>query len=135
MESWFHNIWFRRIWPLVLIGLLWYGWSYYRKHQAEQEVQRENRIALATAQLWVASALLRHQPDEYLYYRDSLLNVNRLSEREIDRFIARFREDGVDLSTFSEKVKRLVDSLVRDRDSSRTLMIDSMIYEDTVSRQ
>jgi hypothetical protein len=132
MESWFHNIWFRRLWPVVLIGLLWYGWSYYRKHQAVQEVQREDKIALTTAQLWVASALMRHQPDVYTAFRDSLMNVNRLSDEEIDRFLARYRGEDVQLSDFSEKVKHLVDSLVRQSDSSRSMMIDSMIYEDTV---
>ena len=134
MESWFHNIWFRRLWPIVLIGLLWTGWSYYSEQQAIQEVQLEDEIAMATAQLWVKSALWRHQPDIYTAYRDSLLEAKQLSDQKIDRFFEHYRGDDIELSAFAVKVNRLVDSLVKTIDSSRSMMIDSMIYEDTVSR-
>ena len=135
MESWFHNIWFRRLWPIVLIGLLWFGSSYYDKQQARREVQLEDEIALTTAQLWVSSALLRHQPERYMAYRDSLLEAQQLTERKLDQFLERYRGEDTDLSAFSEKVKRLVDSLVKEVDPSRRMMIDSMIYDDTVSRR
>ena len=113
MESWFHNIWFRRTWPLVLIAALIFGYNYYSKQQAALEVHRENQIALVTAKLWVASALYRHDPARYTEFRDSVLTATGLQEHHIELYMQRYKEDDINPATFADKVQFKIDSLVR----------------------
>jgi len=113
MESWYHNIWFRRLWPPVVLAAAIFGYSYYSKQQAALEVLREDQIALATAKLWVASAIHRHEPDVYARIQDSVLTATGLKREFIEFYMERYKEDDVDLASFADKVKFKVDSLIR----------------------
>jgi hypothetical protein len=113
MESWFHNIWFRRIWPIVLIAAILFGYNYYSKQQAALEVRRENQVALVTAKLWVASALYRHEPERYEQVRDSVLTATGLKQEHIELYMERYTSADINPAAFAEKVKFKIDSLVR----------------------
>ena len=131
MESWFHNIWFRRIWPPLLIAAVIFGYSYYSKQQAALEVRRENQIALVTAKLWVASALHRHDPVRYAEIRDSVLTATGLQEHHIELYMERYRGDDINPATFAEKVKFKIDSPVRLETSVDTSWMEYQLPADS----
>jgi len=121
MESWPHNIWIRRIWPILAIALLWFGYRYYSAYSASHGEAQETEYALVTAKIWVASALNRHDPERYITVRDSILADYSVTGEMIKQFIRRYEDHRKDPVPFSVKVEDFIDSLIRIEDSVRAL--------------
>jgi hypothetical protein len=116
-ESWFPVIWLKRILPLVVIGLavggyiLWHGW------RAERQAVEERELALVTAQVWVATAMYRNEPERYMQYRDSLLKASGVPRERVLDFLKNREANPEELFPFAQVVQKLVDSLARIEDS------------------
>lgn len=110
-------IWVKRLTPLVLVVLLGLGYHYGRKYYENRHAAEQDRLALVTAKVWVATARYRHNPDQYIHYRDSLLAADHVSKGDLDAFLKRFESTPEDYFPFAEAVRVYVDSLVRIEDS------------------
>jgi len=117
-------IWLKRLLPLAVIGLGWLGYSFLDKTVSARQEQEENRLALVTAQVWIATAMYRNDPERYLAYRDSLLKANDIPRDEVFAFLVQREKYPEELLPFAQKVQRLVDSLYHVEDSlAREAMI------------
>jgi len=110
-------IWIKRASPFVLIALAWFVWQSYTTEQTRKFEEQQQKYALVTAQVWVASATYRNNPDSFLSYRDSLLNANSLTTDSLDRFLEDYSSEPETLTPFARMVKAAVDSLVAIEDS------------------
>ena len=111
MESSFLRIWFRRLAPLILIAIVIRGWVWWSDYTEYQQFAADEKIAVVTAHLWIASAKYRSEPDRYLTYRDSILTANNLTIVEIDALTKKYTDDPDKYRQFSNMVKLLSDSL------------------------
>lgn len=119
-------IWLKRLLPLVVIGLGWLGYSFWDKTVSARQEQEENRLALVTAQVWIATAIYHNDPERYLAYRDSLLEANDVPRDEVFAFLEQREKYPEELLPFAQKVQRLVDSLYHVEDSlAREAMIQA----------
>lgn len=132
IESWYELVWFRRILPLVVIGALWFGYTAWDEYATERDSQEQDKIALVTAQVWVATARFRNEPDKYLAYRDSLLTAAGLPLDAARDFVGEQEERPEELLPFVQKVQLLVDSLAAVEDS---IARDTMTSAQDSSRQ
>ena len=112
-------IWFKRLLPILAILLAWFGWKTYSASRAEKAATLDLRNATVTAQVWIASAKLRSDPQNFLAYRDSLLSANNITTEEMFRYLDLFEHDLDRQSTFSQLVSKKIDSMVRVADSLR----------------
>ena len=116
-ESWFPLIWLKRLLPVIVltatVGLyfLWDKWS------AQRQLQEQDRVALVTAQAWIATAKYRNDPERYIQYRDSLLKASGVAREEVFGFLERTGDPPEELLPFARRVQALVDSLYRIEDS------------------
>ena len=135
MESWRHLIWIKRLAPILIIVLLWQGYGYYSRIQTERQELLDHKHALVTAQIWLATARFRDNPEQYIVFRDSVLSANGLSTEQMFAYLEQNREHPEKYHPFSEAVKTYVDSLYRIEDSlrveeeSKLLQTDSSISE------
>ena len=113
MESWPHNIWFRRLLPFVLIVVVWFGYRYIDSRLDRSAERTETINARLTAQLWVAATRYRNEPKEYERFRDSLLAEYNRTLHEVEQYLKRYETSGDNPVAFTEKVNRLVDSIIR----------------------
>ena len=116
-ESWIILIWVKRLAPFVLVVVIGLGYHYGRRYLEERGAAEQERIARVTAEVWVATALYRDNPDEYIRYRDSLLAAERVSRNDLEAFLDRFESRPEDYLPFAERVQKYVDSLVDIQDS------------------
>lgn len=112
-------IWLKRLLPLVLLAIAWFGYTWIRDTRARQQAETDTHHALVTAQVWVATADHRADPLAYLAYRDSLLQANNITPEQMFRYLESFERDIQRQLTFSQLVSHYVDSLVRLRDTTR----------------
>lgn len=110
-------IWIKRISPFVIIGLLFVAYHLYTSAVEKREQDLQDRYALITAQVWVASAVYRESPNLFRAYRDSLLTANNVTTDSIEGFIASYQSTPEQLTPFTKTVKELVDSLIDVADS------------------
>ena len=110
-------IWLKRLLPLLVIGLgvggyfLWDGWN------TKRLIRDESEVALVTAQVWVATAKYRNEPEKYMKYRDSLLQATGVPRERVIEFLKKREDEPENLLPFAERVQKLVDSLSRIEDS------------------
>lgn len=90
---------------------MWDDW-YTARRLAE-----EDKVALVTAQVWIATAKYRNDPERYIEYRDSLLEASNVPRERIYAFLGRQEDQPEELLPFARKVQRLVDSIYRIEDS------------------
>ena len=116
-ESWFPLIWFKRLLPFIVLAagvgiyFLWDKWS------AQRQLQEQDRVALVTAQAWIATAKYRNEPERYIRYRDSLLTASGVNREQVFSFLESAGSPPEELLPFARKVQWLVDSLYRIEDS------------------
>ena len=110
-------IWLKRILPLLVIGLGVGGYFLWDKWQVEKQALEEQELALVTAQVWVATAKYRNEPERFMQYRDSLLQVAGVPRERVMDFLAGREAEPEELFPFAQKVQKLVDSLAHIEDS------------------
>jgi len=110
-------IWLKRLLPVIVLAaavgvyFLWDKWS------AQRQLREQDRVALVTAQAWIATAKYRNEPERFVQYRDSLLEANGVTREEVFGFLERTGDPPEELLPFARKVQWLVDSLYRIEDS------------------
>lgn len=121
----------------MLLGLTWASYTYWDQYQSEQRAAEEEQLALVTAQVWVATALYRDDPEQYLSYRDSLLAASNVPCDQVFEFLQKRQSEAEDLLPFAQRVNQLVDSLALIQDSllreEKIRLADSVRTADTVS--
>ena len=110
-------IWLKRLLPLLVVGLALGGYFLWDKLSTSWESEEENRLALVTAQVWIATAKYRKEPARYLAYRDSLLKAADVPREKVLDFLKGREKQPEQLLPFAQKVQRVVDSLYRIEDS------------------
>ncbi len=110
-------IWLKRLAPFVIIIAALVIYRHFSQKQAAAQAEIQSRYALVTAQVWVASAKYRNDPDRYLQVRDSLLASCSLSTVAMDSFIEANKDQSEKFYPFSTLVAEYLDSLLDIEDS------------------
>ncbi len=118
-------IWFKRLLPIVILALLFFGYRFVRDWRTQRHEAEDRRRALVTAQIWVASAHDRADPNKFLAWRDSVLKANNISKEEMVRYVESFQKDYPRATSFARLANRYVDSLTRREDSLRKAAIQA----------
>ena len=119
-------IWLKRLAPFAIIIAALVLYRNYSQQQAAKQTEIQHRYALATAQVWVASAKYRNDPDRYLQVRDSLLESCSLSVAVMDSFVEVNRDRPEEFYSFSTLVTEYLDSLLDIEDSLLQVAKDSV---------
>jgi len=119
-------IWLKRILPLLIIGLAVGGYYFWNGWHAERQAVEERELALVTAQVWVATAIYRNEPERYMQYRDSVLLASGVSRERVLDFLKNRESQPEDLFPFAQKVQKLVDSLAHIEDSTLKTEIEKV---------
>lgn len=127
-------IWLKRLLPLVLIVAGWMAYTKYQQHTTERFYDDAERYALVTAQVWLASAEYRDDPQQFLNFRDSLLEATGLSLEKVDEYLRKYSKRPETYTPYLRLVKQYVDSLTQPMTDSldkprRSRTIDSMSIE------
>lgn len=126
-------IWIKRIAPFVIIILIILSILRYNKQKEIEFTHNTDNYALVTAQLWIATAQFRNEPERYLLFRDSLLTAKNISIEEIERYIKEYEETPEDYYPFTIKLKKYVDSLYVIADSA--LAIEELKEVDSLTEK
>lgn len=110
-------IWLKRALPLVVIALIWPGYTAWDRITTANREREESRLALVTAQVWIATAKYRYDQERYLEYRDSLLESADVLREQVFAFLEGREDQPEEMLPFAQKVQRLVDSLYLIEDS------------------
>ena len=86
----------------------------------------EQDMALATAQIWVASAKYRENPERFLEYRDSVLTACSLSVADVRAFVDQNKNEPEKFYPYSKLMKEFIDSLLDIEDSLSAALKDSL---------
>lgn len=119
-------IWVKRLIPFVIIAAAVFVYLEYERKQDEKRALEENRHALVTAQIWVASARYRANPEQYLKVRDSLLAAASMSADDLRAFINADTGQPENLTPYMNLVQEYLDSLLDIEDSIRMAREDSL---------
>ncbi len=121
-------IWLKRIAPFLIIAIAYFGNNYYQEMQIEKTESDEKRYALITAMAWVGSMKHRDEPNDYICFRDSLLDEHNLSNDSLKMFVASYSDKAEDLGEMAVLIKSYVDSLLKVEDSLKQahLEVDSL---------
>ena len=126
-------IWLKRIAPFLLIAILYFGNSYYQNMQSAKEKADEKRYALITAQAWVGSMKHRNEPNEYICFRDSLLEEHNLTNDSLKLFVESYQNKAENLGEMAALIKSYVDSLLKIEDSLKAVA-DSLAAADSLTK-
>ena len=110
-------IWLKRVAPIFLILAGWAFFHFYSDNSEIKKTDDEEKYALLTAQVWVASAKYRNEPEKYLAYRDSLLTASNLDNKKALDFIDKYEKRADELVNFASLVSQFTDSLINIEDS------------------
>jgi len=110
-------LWLRRLAPIIVIVLIWFGYQLWDDWNSERRASREDRIALVTAQVWVATARFPDSTEKFILYRDSLLSASGLTPDDLITSIDPHRTEPEAALPLVQKIKSYVDSLVAIEDS------------------
>ncbi len=97
--------------PFALLPAIVFGYLLYDSIKSERQYQQTQRHALVTAQVWIATARFRSEPERFLTYRDSVLKANGLSEQLMEDYLARYKDHPAEYDLFTGLVNQYVDSL------------------------
>ena len=112
-------VWVRRVLPIVILGLIALAWYIYDTVSSRELDRATDEYALVTAQVWMASASYRSQPDRFLAYRDSLLAARSLSLETLEKYLEYYESQPEESYVFVHRVQVYVDSLFAVEDSLR----------------
>ena len=89
------------------------AYTEYQQHTAERFHEDAECYALVTAQIWLASAEYRDDPQQFLNFRDSLLEATGLSLEKVDEYLQRYSKRPETYTPYLRLVKQYVDSLTQ----------------------
>jgi len=95
----------------ILLLVIVFGYFLYNKISTERQHQQAVRQALVTAQVWIATAKYRLEPERFIAYRDSLLKAHSLSMERMQDYIDRYKNRPEEYDLFTRLVNQYVDSL------------------------
>lgn len=95
---------------ILLVGL-WPAYNIYDRHHSKTKAQQSAMYALATAKVWLATALFRDDPERFLTYRDSLLAENGLSNEKMIEYLNMYEKQPERHDVFVRLVGVYIDSL------------------------
>lgn len=104
-------LWIKRLILFILLLVIVFGYFLYNKISAERHHQQAVRHALVTAQVWIATAKYRLEPERFMAYRDSLLKAHSLSMERMQDYIDRHKNRPEEYDLFTRLVNQYVDSL------------------------
>jgi len=104
-------LWVKRLVPFILMVAVVLGYFLYHDISAKRQYQQVQRYALVTAQVWIATAKFRSEPERFIAYRDSLLKVHSLSEERMQNYLEQYKKHPERYDLFTRLVKQYVDSL------------------------
>jgi len=117
IESWLDLIFLKRLLLFLLLGLTWLAYTLWDQHTSARRALEEEQLALVTAQVWVATALYRDDPERYLAYRDSLMEASDVPREKAFALLENRESQAEELLPFAQRVQKLVDSLSHIQDS------------------
>lgn len=127
MKSWSYFIWFKRLIPFVLLGLIWLAYVTIRDYRHDRQARIESKIALVTAHIWIAGAKYHDDPDRFVQYRDSVLKTNELTLDEIESYASKYQKEPEKYERVAELTAEYVDSLYEIEDSLMRLKKDTLV--------
>lgn len=101
----------KRLISFAFLPAIVFGYLLYDSIKSERQYQQTQRHALVTAQVWVATARFRSEPESFLTYRDSVLKANGLSKQLMEDYLARYKDHTEKYEPFTTLVNQYVDSL------------------------
>ena len=104
-------LWLKRLILLILLLVIVFGYFLYNKISTERQHQQAVRQALVTAQVWIATARYRLEPERFIAYRDSLLKARSLSIEKMQDYIDWYKNRPEEYDLFTRLVNQYVDSL------------------------
>lgn len=110
-------IWFKRLVPFLLIVGIWFGYHLYSNYSAKKQARLDKDYALVTARVWVASAKYRDYPEQFIKFRDSLLESSGLTKARVNEYIKTYEGKSEKLGSLTTLLKTYVDSLLVIEDS------------------
>ncbi|HUV30653.1 MAG TPA: hypothetical protein VMY05_06175 [Acidobacteriota bacterium] len=117
MKSWPYFIWLKRLLPLLLALVIWQGYVLVTRLQTERQQNLDRQYALVTADIWIATARFRDDPQAYMAYRDSVLAANGLSAEQMFAYLERHWDRPEEYHSFVRMLNEVTDSLGRMEDS------------------
>jgi hypothetical protein len=127
MKSWSYFIWFKRLIPFVLLGLIWLAYVKIRDYRQDRQAHFESKIALVTAHIWIAGAKYHDNPDRFMQYRDSVLKANDLNLDEIEDYASKYQKEPEKYERVAELTAEYVDSLYELEDSLLHMKTDTSV--------
>ena len=97
-------IWLKRFTPLVIILAGWLFFHFYSGENETKKADDDQKYALLTAQVWVASAKYRSEPEKFKEYRDSLLLASGLDNQKAIDYIKQYENSSDQLVNFADLV-------------------------------
>ncbi len=120
----------------MVIIIVAYSYNYYNTAKTLKLQSDTEKFSIITAQIWIASAQYRNDPERFIEYRDSLLEISDIKADEIKKYIDHYEKKSEEFYPFTTRVKKCVDSLYKIADSIRqindTLTVDSTVVIDTI---
>jgi len=110
-------IWLKRLLPIIVLAVAAGGYFLWDKWSTQRAAQEQDRVALVTAQAWIATAKYRNAPERYIAYRDSLMAASGVSRDQVLGFLESAGDPPEEILPFARQVHKLVDSLFRIEDS------------------
>ncbi len=104
-------LWVKRLITFTLLVAIIFGYLLYDKISTERQHQQAVRQALVTAQVWIATAKYRLEPERFIAYRDSLLKAHSLSMEKMQGYIDWYKNRPEEYDLFTRLVNQYVDSL------------------------
>ncbi len=135
MKSWSYFIWFKRLIPFVLLGILWLAYVKIRDYRHDRQARFESTIALVTAHIWIAGAKYHDDPDRFVIYRDSVLKANDLTLDEIEDYASKYQKEPEKYERVAELTAEFVDSLYELEDSLRRVEKDTSVAASDSTQQ
>lgn len=106
-------IWLKRLLPIVILAAAGAGYHYWDEARAARQEALTHRYALATAKVWLVSAVYRDSSERYLAARDSLLAAEGLSADSVERYLDLYQEKPEEYEDYAALVKAFMDSLAQ----------------------
>jgi hypothetical protein len=123
-------LWVKRLITFTLLVTIIFGYLLYDKISTERQHQQAAKHALVTAQVWIATAKFRREPERFMAYRDSLLKAHSLSRERMQDYVDRYKSQPEEYDSFTKLVNQYVDSL--SAIEMRLLQPDTAVQGDSI---